>query len=700
MVRRLSRLSTALLCAALLPAALLRAQPAPPARLPDATGRETIYDDTTRQLVLRGDARLVYGDLILTADEIRYDPHANSVTARGRFILTQAGRRLVADAGAYNLTTGTLKVRNMRVGQFPIYLAGESVEGTFDELVFTNATLFFREDAAYAPSIKARRVTYRRGRIVAGEGLQLGLLGGHFFKLPHFEHDLTTELISYFTAKLGYRRNLGVIGETSLRVPVARGVRLGADFGLYSARGFMAGPAAAYRREGPDGFVRGNLSSGYINDRGEKLTDILGRTVPEERSYLEWWHRQQIGEHLSLDGQFNYWSDSEVLRDFRPKSFFPVQQPDSFFQAVYAGDNFLLSAFARFHPNRYHRVQERLPEIRFDLLPSGAPAGSYQRLNASFAVLEEDAYLTAPRQRSARFDAYYGLERPMTPAPWLTFTPVAGGRITHYADARGGKNAYTRAIGEAGFDARLRASGTFDYRNGIWEIDGLRHLVEPGLSYRYAPKASDGRAYIPRIDRRAFATYLPPLSIADQRNIDDLDRLDTLRLSLNQTLQTREPSYGSRDLATLTLAADYRFSGRAGRRPLSDIHAELTVTPAPWLRFEVYQRFTPQTSTNQELNYALEITDQDWWSVRLGSHSLRNDYKQYALDYRQRLNEVFDVVGRWRYDVKRSRFNEQTYGVWQRLGQTWAVKYEASFLQGPRRESSFAFNLEVELLQF
>jgi LPS-assembly protein len=700
MFRRVTRLLAALLCAALLPAAALRAQDATPTRLPDATARETIYDDTTKQLVLRGDARLVYGDLILTADEIRYDRTANSVTAHGRFVLTQSGRRLVADEGTYNLTSGILKVRNMRVGEFPIYLSGESVEGTFDELVFTNATIFFRENAVYAPSITAQRVTYKRGRIVAGEGLNLGVLGGHFISLPKFEHDLTTELISYFTARLGYRRNLGLFGEAELRIPVALGVRVGADVGLYSARGAMIGPGAAYRRGGEDNFVRGNLRSGYINDHGDKLTDILGAPVPEERSYVEWWHRQQIGPRFSLNAQFNYWSDSEILRDFRPKAFFPVQQPDSFLEALYAGDNYLLSAFARVHPNRYHRVQERLPEIRFDLLPSALAGGLYQRGVAGFAVLEEDAFLSAPQQRSTRLDAYYGLERPFTPTPWLTFTPVAGGRVTHYADARGGKNEYTRTIGEIGFDARLRASATFDYKNELWEIDGLRHLVEPRLSYRYAPRADDGRPYIPNIDRRVFQTYLQPLSIADQRNIDDLDRLDTLRLALHQTLQTRDKVYGSRDLATLAVAADYRFSRQPGQRPLSDIHAEFALMPAPWMRLEVYQRFAPQTSLNQELNYALELVDQEWWSVRLSSHFLRNDYEEYALDYRQRINEVFDVVGRWRYDVKRSRFNEQTYGIWQRLGQTWAVKYEASFFEGPRRESSFGFNVEVELLKF
>ncbi|WP_415907592.1 LPS-assembly protein LptD [Oleiharenicola sp. Vm1] len=693
----LRRLVLRLLLAALAGTAA-RAQTA--GAMPDVRGKESVYDDRTKELVVRGDARLVWGEIVLTADEMRYRRETNTVAASGHFILTDGARRLVADQGSYDLTSNTLHVHNLRVGEFPVYLTGESVDGTFEKLVFTNATIFFRENAAYAPSIRARKVVYEKGQIVAGEGLQLGLLGSHFVSLPTFQHEIGTELFSYFVGKVGYRRSLGPFLEADGRIPVAPGVKAGADLGLYGSRGVMAGPAATYRLGGDNDYAVGGLASGFINDHGDRKTDLLGRPVPENRGFVEWWHRQRIGEHFTLDGQFNYWSDSEVLRDFRPKRFFPVQQPDSYLEGTYAGENYLLSAFARVHPNRYHQVQERLPEIRFDLLPSAAPAGFYQRASASLAVLEEDAYLNRPQQRSTRYDAYYGLERPIALAPWMTFTPVAGGRLTRYADAVNGKDTYTRAIGEVGFDARLRAAGTFDYKNPLWEIDGLRHLVEPRLSYRYAPEADSGARYIPAIDRRVFSTYLQPLSIGDQSNVDDLAAMNTVRLALNNTLQTRGANGGSRDLAALNFAADYRFERPAGQRPLTDLHTELALTPADWIRFSVYERFTPQTSAQQELNYALELTDQEWWAAKLSSHFLRDDYEEYALDYRQRVNEVFDVVGRWRYDVRHSRFNEQTYGISQRLGQTWSIKYEVSFSEGPRRESNFGFNLEVELLKF
>ncbi len=683
-----------------LTAAAALAQPLPAGATPDLTGRNFSYDDGTKEAVVTGDARLVYGDAVLTADEIRFNSAKQTASAKGHIIITRGDRRLVADEGTYNTATGILTARNLRIGQFPVYVTGETVEGTFDELVFTNATVFFRENAKYTPSIHADRLTYAKGKIVRAEGLGIGLLGNHFIHLPKFEQALDSDFVSYISAHVGYRGRLGVFGEFGLHLPVAQGVNAGADVGLYSARGVMIGPAGRYHRSDDASSVDGILRSGYIHDSGDRGIDILGDPVPRDRSYLAWEHRQTYGEHFTLDGEFNYWSDSEILRDFRHHDFDNVQQPDSFLEATYMGNNYALSAFTRYNPNPFYRVQERLPEVRFDLMPTPLAVGVYQRLNASAAVLQADAYGANPDLRTNRYDAYYGLERPVAVTPWLTFNPVAGGRVTHYTDALGGKDTYTRTIGEVGFDAKLLASGTFNYKNEIWEIDGLRHLVEPTISYRYAPEADRGKAYIPPIDARVFSTYLQPLSIADSRNLDDLSALNTARISLNNTLQTRDAHYGSRNLAALNFAADYNFDAPAGTHGLSDLYTELALTPAPWLKWEVFHRFDTHGARQQELNTGLTITDQEWWSLRLATHFLKNDYEEYLLEYRQRLNEVYDLTGLWRYDAKNNRFNEQSYGIWQRLGQTWAIKYEVSFFDGPRRESSFSLNVEVQLLKF
>jgi LPS-assembly protein len=680
-------------------AGLARAQPAPAAAQMQATGERTVYDDTTKETVLTGHARLVNGDTLLTADEIRYNAATHLATARGNLVIARGPRRLVADSGTYDTASGQLEVRNLRIGEFPVYVSGESVSGTLDVLVFTNATIFFRENAGYTPSVKARRLTYARGRIVRAEGLSLGLHGGHFISLPQFQHTIGADFVSFISAHLGYRGNLGVFTELGLHLPLAPGFQAGAELGLYSRRGIMAGPSGSYHAEDDDGTISGSFRSGHINDSGDRRNDLLGRPVPRDRSFFTWQHRQRNGEGFTLDGQLNYWSDSEILRDFRHREFDRVQQPDSFLEAAHTRDNWSVSAFGRVRPNSWQRATERLPEMRFDLLPSSAPLGFYQRGSASTAYLRSATDGSLPEFSTERLDAYYSLERPWAPTPWFNLTPVAGARITHYSDARNGRTEYTRTLGELGFDTRLVANRTFELKNEIWEIDGLRHLVEPRLSYRYVPGSERGTRYLPPIDTRAFSTYLQPLSLGDTRALDELRPLNTLRLSLDNLLQTRDRTYGSRNLASLDLAADYRFD-HPGERPLSDLHTAFALTPAPWLRFEVYQRIDPHTSRQQEFNTTLALSDREWWSARLATHYLRDNYQEYHLEYRHRLNEVLDVTGLWRYDARNRRLNEQSYAIWHRLGQTWAVKYEVSWFNGPRRESSFALNLEVELLKF
>jgi LPS-assembly protein len=669
---------------------------------PSITGGLLAYDDRSREAVYTVQPRLVLGDTVLTADEIRYNRATGLARATGHFNLTTGARRLLADAGTYNYRTRELSVTNLRLGEYPVYISGDTLVGAADRFTFTNATVFFREADEFAPTLRARRLTWERGRFLAGEDVRLGLFkfGLPPLHLRTFHHDLGTSLLSHLRATAGYRRHLGAIIEAGLHLPVVPGFEAGADAGFFSARGLMLGPFARYGGTAPDNTYAGFLRSGFINDHGEKLTDVLGRPVPEERGFLEWRHQQRLGERLTLAGQFSYWRDSEVVRDFRPKDFVNVQQPDSFVEGAYAGDHYVVSAFTRVQPNRYHRIQQRLPEVRLDVLPTVVGAGVWARLNASFAGLHEGAFGPTPVRRTDRYDAYFALERPFAPTEWFVATPVAGVRGTAYTDPINRGATYYRTVGELGFDARLRAAGTFAYKNDLWGIDGLRHLVEPRLSYRYAPEADHGRRYIPAIDRPVFSTYLQPLSLGDQRNVDALAALDTLRLGLGNILQTRASAHGSRDLLSLDLAADYQFCPAPADRRWSAVHTGFALTPAPWLRLDVYHRVTPQDCTLREWNTGLELIDQQWWSLRLTTHYLQHQFEDYFIDGRRRLNEVYDGLVRLRIDARHHRVTEQTYGLWQKLGRTWAVKYEVSFSEGPRREGHFGVNVEIDFLRF
>ncbi len=658
------------------------------------------YDLATGEAVLKNHPRVTYGSTLITADEIHYNQTLNLVTGIGAFTVTAGSQRLLADRGTYNLVTGVFTLTNLRAGEPPYYIQGASATGTRTRMTITDAVVTYNDPGAFAPTLTASQLTYEPGHSVTGASGHLGLGDLELFPLPRFSESLEVPLISRITGRAGYRRSLGAFVDLGLHLPVLPGLNLGGDVGVFTARGLLAGPGGDYLFQSGDDTAAGRFSSGFIHDYGDRKTDLLNRPIPADRGYFEWSHQQTIGDRLTLTGQFNWWKDSDVLRDFRSNQFYPVQQPDSFLEGDYAGDNYYLSAFTRLDPNNFEIVQQRLPEIRFDLLPTPIGGGIYERFNSGYAALREDSLFSGPTLRSDRFDAYYALERPIAATDWLTLTPVAGGRLTYYANATGGRSDYTRWLGEVGLDANLRASAIFDYRNDLWGINGLRHLLTPRISYRYIPEADRGQQYIPPIDRTVFSTNLEPLDLGSIRNIDQLHGTNTLRLGLDNLLQTRDAQYGSRDLVSLNLASDFNFSTKPGQRRWSDVYTEFSLTPARWLKFDLYQRLSPRTLKMHELNTGLELTDNDWWSLKLSTVYLQEQLEEYYVDYERRLNEVWRAFALVRYDARAGRWDEMAYGLRQNLRNTWNIRYELSWNQGNRRESSFGMSIAVDLIRF
>ena len=687
----------------------------------DADHTETDRNES----IATGHARFSQSGLVVTADEVRVLNDHSVATARGHVVVTRNDFRLLADRLIYHPGDGTFTADRVRLGLFPYYVEGATASGTVTEITVAQATFTYGEPGPWQPTLKASKLVYDTvHKRVHSENSQAGLGQAQFLPFPKITQDLRAPLLSLVSLTGGFRRTLGAFADAGVHLPAAPGVMLGGDVAFYTARGLMFGPSGSYAR-GDE--LNGYFRSGFINDHGDKKTDILGRPVPENRGYVEWQHAQKISDELTVAAQLNWWKDSEVLRDFRPKAFFPVQEPDTFVESAYAGKNYFVSLFARFQPNSFNPVQERLPEVRFDLLPVAVGGGFVERFNASAAVLREDPLPLGPtnltsigQRRSNRLDAYYALERPIAPTEWFAFTPVVGARVTHYSDAHTTTadlpinpaaltptasfsvplGDYTRTLGEFGFDAALRTSGTFDYKNTAWGINGLRHLFTPRVSYRYIPEGDRGRGKIPMIDRQVFSTYLQPLGLANTRNLDDLHATNILRLGLDNTVQTRDENYGSRDLFTANFAADFKFKHARTERDVSDVHTELAFAPAGWLQVDAYSRLTPQTLTLQEFNSGVTLHDGDAWSVRFSNNFLRREIEDYIVDGRLRLNERYDALTRLHYDARKRRFNEQAYGLVQNLDNTWRVSYIVSLYSGPRRESHFGLNVQIEARGF
>ena len=686
--------------------------------VPQITSRETARF-TEQESVFPGDARLAYRDVVLYADEIVYRNQDQVATAKGNVIFIRGAQRIVAEEITYRFADNTYTVGRFRAGQGDYLASGAKAEGTLDKLVISDAALTYGEPDPLSPVLRARTVTYTKAEnekdsTARIEGARLGIGPTSIIPLPTLTETPRNPTLADVQAKAGFSGNLGAELSVAATTAVNENLRVGGDLGIFTKRGVLFGPIGDYDSFGADGTgARGHFRTGYIQDQGDTDLDIRGNPIRAERGYVEWEHHQVLEPGTTLSGQLYYWSDSYVTRDFRPEDFGHIQTPDSWFEAARVGDNFVVSLFTRVQVNDYSLVQERLPELRFDGLPVELGAGFYHRINAGVAALKEDDPITGVTTRSDRADLYYGINRPFSPREWFSITPTVGTRITHYQRTNPGdpRGNYTRVLGEVGFDSKLwESSATWNYKNERWGIDGLRHIVTPTLAYRLSPSADVGRGAIPAIDDDVYSTYLRPLGLADRREVDRLPALNTFRLGVDNVLQTRDKTYGSRDLVRLNVAIDQYADAEAAStqgatRNRSDAHSFLDLTPVRWLRFDLYNRTTVQTGKMQELNTGLTLRDADVWSFRLGTHYLEDavaarQIQEYTATYGLRLSEIYSIVARLRLDSRTGDLTEQSITLSQRLSRFWTVKYEIAAFDGPRREDDFGISVSVETQSF
>jgi len=687
---------------------------AAPAARPDASAREAPrlssqepveYDAQTQTLIARGNARLADGQLTLEADEIRFNRAEQTARATGNVRILFGEVLVLSETVTYDASARRFQSGRLRLGTPPVYLEGESARGNAEEIIITEGRAYYGEPDPYAPGLTAREIILRPGETLQIDDALVRLGDVPVLPLPHYQQSIREGRAPLdITLDAGFRDNLGGYLQSELLLQTPYDLYVGGLLDVYTERGVLLGPAGDYDVDSPDGQARGWLKFGWIDDQGgldERGTGLLGEPVPESRYFLEWEHIQTWREDVDLIANLSWWSDSEVLRDFREDIFLEDQQPDNFGQATWRRQNSFFSVFLRAQPNDFYEVQQRLPEIRWDLMPMALPHGLYQQAQASWAYLKEDPLTSADSPlESNRLDAYYGLSRPWRVREWLTLTPVVGARVTHYADATGSDGQFTRLLGEAGFDAEMTFHGLWDVQNDFWEIDGLRHLVRPVLRYRYIPEAGQGRGRIPMIDREVFSTFLEPVSLANRRDIDDLFEENLVRLGVENLVQTRHPDFGARDLAYLNLYQDIRFSERPEENDYSDLHALAGLSPAYWLDLNVYSRFDPEFLTLQEFRTGVTLHNAGRWTARLSTNTLQNTTDQYFLDLSYKLNERNSLFGRWRLDARTEKLIEQIYAWRMSLGNSWDIRWEVAYRTGTRREGDLSFGFQVELLQF
>ena len=264
---------------ALLVAGVVAARAASPAAPPAQTialrstaGNPIQFDYATKEMVVTGGARLVYGDAILTADEIRYNDQTGIAHVRGQVTITRGQLRLLADEGTYTVADGHARLVNVRIGHNPYYLQGRTLEGTAAKFTLTDATLTYGEPGGFAPVVRAESIDYVPGQYYEAHHARLLLGGIPLFAASSYTQRLDRAAPLEASVRAGYHSALGPYVDVTLLTPLAPGLGVGGRVGLYGNRGVLAGPAARYDLRAVDAGYTGELRTGWIHDLGSSST--------------------------------------------------------------------------------------------------------------------------------------------------------------------------------------------------------------------------------------------------------------------------------------------------------------------------------------------------------------------------------------------------------------------------------------------
>ena len=694
---------------------------------PELSADEPIeFDAENNRMTARGNAILDNGDMRVNAEKIVFEQDASTVKARDSVTLTSGNFRMLTDTADYDYFNRTFYSGDFRLGNDAVYVLGKEVSGDRDLLEVDNARIYVQDPDPFALNLNADKLTLENQETVAMEDVVFRIGEVPFFYLPYVEYDVQDGTPVQYTGNIGYQGDLGAYWQNAIAFRFIPELAAGLNLDGYTKRGVLVGPILDYNWEDPDiGWMNGWVDTGYIHDNGnasELGVDVLGRPIDADRWFVEWRHKQfSLDDNLEVTASLSWWSDSYVERDFREGLYEDNQQPDSFFDATYRGENWYLSAMARVQPNNFQVVAQRLPEVRFDLVPTELfETGIYQRMDVSYVTLQENSPTGSFQTlQSNRINAYYGATYPIAATDWLVVTPVAGVMATHYGVTLGQSGSYTRVLGEFGVDLDMDVIGQWDYDNEFWEINGLRHYMQPVIQYRYIPGAQSGDTIIPPIDRLAsFDTYLEPLGLANKRNIDELYEENAIRVGVQNLLQTRHPEYGARDLVEVDLYQEFRFTTRPAQparfgqaaqpaqQDYSDTYVVLNFTPAYWVQFGSLFRIDPNHLNLDEVTTGVRFTDGEEWTLFFGNNYVTDvsgvsggEINQFLVDTRYRLDSRNQLGAYWQIDADLGELTEQAY-LWETMiGNSWEATFAIIHTAGSTRENGFRFQVSFSLVR-
>jgi LPS-assembly protein len=618
-----------------------------------------------------------YSGTTLVADRAEVNKESGAAVAEGHVVLQHAGEIWKGESLQYNFKTKEVLGRNFKSGHAPFFVQGEIFAGdqNADLYVGRNGMVTTDDYADPAYRIRAKELIIAPGDYIEAHSATLWLGDVPVFYFPYYRRSLKRHP-NNFVFVPGVRTIYGPYLLTSYNWYWNERLDGTLHLDARLKRGFGGGPDVNYHLPN---FGDGSFKYYFAKDE-EPGRDPLTRPIPDDRKRIWFSHYIEPVTNLTVRGIVRYQSDPYLIRDFFESEYRKNVQPNSFVEANKLWPNFSLDLEVQPRINRFFETVERMPDLRL--------SGFRQQLGASPLYYESESSVGYFRHRFAndvtnyyaafRGDTYHQVTVPYVFFDWLNLIPRVGGRYTYYGEAQGPgamTTEHNRTVLNTGAELTFKASRVWEgAQSKFFEIDGLRHIVQPSVNYVYVPRPSAAPRELPQFDTELPTTRLLPIEFPDYNAIDSIDAQNVLRLSLHNKLQTKR-SDGVDDLVNWALYSDWRITRYHGQTTFADLYSDLDLKPFSWLLLNSETRYNLNNRNWTEANHTLTLTPNTTWNFSVGHRYLR-DNPALGTNYGNniiftslffRFNENWGVRTSHHFEARDGVLEEQYYTLYHDL---------------------------------
>jgi LPS-assembly protein len=688
------------------------ATPASQAAKPDVpglSGQSFRYEENGKVLVAVN-ASFSSNGAFLAAKLIKLDTRTGLITADGDVVYATPNLRILGEQAQLDPKNDLIVATKVRFGRNPVYLTADELRIEKGDKTIKGLRMWHNEPAAAGMSLNVGSARYtEKDDWLALRDVRPQLAGLPFLYIPYYGQEGYQDIPYEVYLNMGSKDRQGTYLRTTTLARQTPSLWVGALLDFYSKSGFLVGPYLKYDNAKDKQATtrwKGFFQAGYISDRGDLLADGFGRTPGRTRAFEYGEINGRTADGIQIAGQLFATSDPDFVRDFRPNLSDRTGTPQLNLEVTKPWNGGLLSANIVAKADNYQEVAQKLPEVRFDLTETAlGDQGLRQRGFAALAYLnEQPAALASPTNAwsTARLDVYYGLARTFTAGDWLTWKPVVGIRATDWTSALNGLGNRSKVMGQVGFDVEGLATGSWDLVAKKWSINGMRHTVRPVLQYRYLPGAEQGYGELPMSDASVALSAFRELDLADRPDAASVNARQAARFGFRNTLATRDTENGTRDLLRFDVFTNWEQDAVTGTGNKSDVQAHLSLTPAPWVSIDTYQRLPNGGGPAYESLNSISFNSGDFWKASFGWYQLRQAEaaNQLWVTGEIRLNSVYSGVLSVNYDALTHQSIYQSIGLVQRIGNSWEMEYGFQKRVSTYGDSALGFHLRARLFKF